>query len=175
LYISILIDISVRVDLINQALYHIRVLRVQVESLREVLQSLIHIAQLLIYFADDYVDGGFLGHLHHQLKQDLQGFLEPLKRHQHCCLLVFIQRVLRIQLLSYLEAVQCLNCLVAVVSGHAEVSVEHRRPIIDVDSRCEELRSLVKLLLLQAYVSQTPPSIVVAFICSQCSLIALLG
>ena len=117
----------------------------------------------------------FLRDLIHEVNQHIQSFLVAVQCYQYISLLEFIQWVFLVDLLWSLKPSQSFSGLVAVMLCHAHVSVENWRPTIDLDCTLEELSCLLKLLLLQTYVTQAPPCIVMSLISSQGTLVTFLG
>ena len=128
----------------------------------------------LVDLANNNVHRCLLGNLVQQVKEHCQGFLRFVHCHQNSRFLVLVERVGRVELLGLLEALEGVPRQDRVVLGHSQVSVQHSRLLVDLNSLGEELSSLVELLLLEADVSKTPPSVVVALVGRQGSLVALL-
>lgn len=61
------------------------------------------------------------------------------------------------------------------MADHSHVGIEDRGPLIDGNGTLQELVSLIEFLLLEAYVSEAPPCVVVTLISLQGPLIAFLG
>ena len=116
----------------------------------------------------------FFWHLILEFQQNLKCFIMTIESHKDISLLEFIQRILFVNLLSFLEPSQSLLWLAAVVTDHTHVSVENWRSLIDWNSTLQQLWCLIKLFLLEANVSKTPPCVVVALISWKSSLIAFL-
>ncbi len=98
-----------------------------------------------------------------------------VKSDQYIGFLEFVKRILLIDLLCSFEPIKGLLRLTAVVSDHAHVGVEHGRPLIHLNRALQQLRCLVELFLLQAYVAEAPPCVVVPLIRLKSSLVASFG
>lgn len=86
----------------------------------------------------------------------------PLKRHEHCSLLVLVERVARVYFLCLIKALESVRRFVAaVVQSHAAVSPQRCELTIDVSRTSEVLVCLYEVLLLVGNVAETPPSVIV--------------
>lgn len=112
-------------DLVDETLDHVGVLRVKVEGFCEVLQRPVNHALASVDLTDHDMDWRLLGHLILQIEKHLQGIVVPVQSHEDIGFLELVERILLVNLFCALEPDQCFLRLRTVVADHAHVSVEY--------------------------------------------------
>ena len=168
--VSVLFDLHGLIQLVDQILDHVRVLRIQLQRRIEGLKSEVLLAQLLVNLADHYENGRLLWHDVTQLLKHVQGVWILFQSHEDGPFLVFVQRVQRVNFFGPLEESKRLARSVAVVARHASVGPQRCQSAVDLSCVCKALLRIREVVLLVGYVSQTPPSVVVSLVYVKCHL-----
>lgn len=79
--VAVLLDLHGLIELVNQILDHVRVLRIQLQSRVERLKREVLLAQLLVDLSDHYEDGRLFRHDVTQLLENVQRVLILLQGH----------------------------------------------------------------------------------------------
>ena len=111
------------VDLVDEALHHVCVLRVKVKCLSEMLQGPIYHSLAPVYLSDHHMNGSLFRNLILQLKQYLQGVLMAVQGDKYVSFLEFVERVLFVYLFGLFEPGQGFLGLAAIVANHSHVCV----------------------------------------------------
>lgn len=112
-------------DLVDETLNHVGVLRIKVEGFCEMLQGPVNHTLASVDLSDHYMDWRFLRHLVLQVKKHLQSIVVPVQGHEDIGFLELVERVLLVDLFCTLEPDQGFLWLRTVVANHAHVSVEY--------------------------------------------------
>ena len=75
-----------------------------------------------------------------------------------------VKGILLIYGLCLFEPAEGLLRKAAVVADHTHIGIKNGGALVDLDGALEQLVCLIELLLLQVYVAQAPPCVVVSFI-----------
>ena len=117
----------------------------------------------------------FFRNLLHEFKQIFQGLIVSFKGHKDSGLLISIEGIKWIHCFSILKAFESIHWLIAIVLSHTQISPEDSWLRINLNSLVKVLLSLLKLLLLQTNVSNSPPCIVMSLIRGKSFLITSLS
>lgn len=137
----------VSVQLLDERLDVVRVLRVKLQSVLILFECVGLVIQLLVDFTQVHKDGCLLGCQLFELNKNLFALLVALKRLQNRSPLILGHRTVRVQLLGLLKAAQRLLNHVTVRLGDAKVGPEHGRALVNVSGVVKILVRFGELLL----------------------------
>lgn len=128
------------------------------------LQGLVDLALAPEDLAYHHMNRGLLRYLVLELQEHLERLVLAVQGHEDVGLLELVEGVFLVDGFGLLEPTECLLRQATVVSDHAHVRVQNGRALIDLDGAVEQLRSLLKLLLLEIDVAETPPCVIMPLV-----------